>query len=181
MAIVQATVLGEFLIIDSSFQAFSLVKDWLFWLNTGYSNMVHSKVYIPPCLSVASMPCTDRMMQICLQRLGSPWFLPFLHYHNPMVFLISSYFTSVQKCLRTVLTCFSYSECKPVLMDICMFYGTKTSVAFGLSNKINSYTETSSTAKALNIIVNYHESLSTSSSGTRSSDPFLPSSINQSL
>lgn len=62
-----------------------------------------------------------------------------------------------------------------------MFYGTEMPVAFGPSNKISSYTETSSTVKALNIIINYHESLSTSSSGTRSFGPFLPASINQSL
>jgi len=77
--------------------------------------------------------------------------------------------------------CFSYSESKPVLMDICMFYGTKMSVAFGPSNKICSYTETSSTVKALNTIINYHESLSTSSSGTTSFGLFLPASINQNL
>lgn len=62
-----------------------------------------------------------------------------------------------------------------------MLYGTKMSVAFGPGNKISSCTETSSTIKVLNIIVNYHESLSTSSSGTRSFGLFLPTSINQNL
>lgn len=61
-----------------------------------------------------------------------------------------------------------------------MFYRTKMSVAFGPSNKITSYTETRSTVKALNIIINYHESLSTSSSGT-SFGLFLPASIDHSL
>ena len=101
-AIVQAAVLGEVLINISFLRLQSLTSIQM------KGNIVHSKSHVPPCFSSRSKTYVQTIWCRSANEdsavLGI--FFPFLHVTMiPWRFSWeNSYFTSVQQCLRTVLT-----------------------------------------------------------------------------
>lgn len=171
-----AAALKEFLIINTSFLSFQSLNQC--------SNQIWSTEN--DMSSHAFQMSVKLIYRICdigllmkTQTFLISYFL-FPCYYDSLVFLIWNQLLSFSS--HTALTAIFHILYVNVFWWIYVsFMETKCQWPFGPCNKISSYTETSSTVEALNIIVNYHESLSTSSSGTRSFGLFLPASINQSL